>query len=240
MTKLYAKLYSCPCVHPCVSFPLRLLTCHRARSGPQVILLWGLCGGSLRTEADSEPFSLKCSPHYILKCLTFLTTVTHSGVAHYLPCPITPSVRPKRKYITCFILTTPTPTVTVGMRWCHECINCAADQFPHSAFYTVALWTRSYFWPPCAWLSRLLPTSLLKRTHHWQRQWANFVGLFFHLRTTDTRSTRLQINGYGQLTHAERRAPQHTSQLAYSNHGHKVQNKHQLHSPSWGIKTKTT
>lgn len=82
--------------------------------------------------------------------LTSITTVTHSGVAHYLPCPITPSIRPKRKYITCFILTTPTPTVTVGMRWCHECINCAADQFPHSAFYTVALWTCSYFWPPCA------------------------------------------------------------------------------------------
>lgn len=111
--------------------------------------------------------------------LTSLTTVTYSGVAHYLSCPITPSVRPKRKYVTCFILTTPTPTVTVGMRWCHECIHCAADQFPHSAFYTVALWTHSYFWPPCAWLSRLLSTFLLKRTHHWQRQWTHFVGLFF-------------------------------------------------------------
>lgn len=79
---------------------------HRARPTPQVILPWRLCEASFRTEVGSKPFSLKCFPHFILKPLTLLTTVTHSGAAHYLPCPITPPVNPKRKYITYFLLIT--------------------------------------------------------------------------------------------------------------------------------------
>lgn len=203
MTKLCAKLYSALVyIHACPSL-----------SGSRHVTEPGQDPKLFCSEGFVKAPSEQTLNHFLSSVfLTSLTTVTHSGVANYLPCPITPSVRPKEKYITCFILTTTTPKVTVGMRWCHECINCAADQFPHSAFYTVALWTCSYFSPPCAWLSRFLSTFPLKRTHHWQRQWTNFVGLFFHLCTTDTRSTRPQINGYGQFTHAEGRAPQHASQ----------------------------
>lgn len=86
MAKLYAKLYSCPCVHLCVSFPLRLSPCHEAiqpGQDPKSFCSEGFVKAPPGLRSALNHF-LKCFPYYILKPLTLLTTVTHSGAARTL------------------------------------------------------------------------------------------------------------------------------------------------------------